>query len=64
VAQRSNPATETIINVRIPAEMHEEVRRRAEDEDRTLSQVGRRALKLYLQPPTPGPAELAPRTGG
>jgi len=64
VAQRSNPATETIINVRIPAEMHEEVRRRAEDEDRTLSQVVRRALRLYLQPPAPGPAELAPRTGG
>jgi predicted HicB family RNase H-like nuclease len=41
--------TETVLNVRIPAHVHEAAKERAVAEDRTVSQLVRRALKLYLQ---------------
>lgn len=37
--------------VRVPRELHEEVKRRASEEDRTLAMVVRRALKEYLARP-------------
>jgi hypothetical protein len=37
--------------VRVPAEMHRAVKERAEAEERTMSQVMRRALREYLQVP-------------
>jgi predicted HicB family RNase H-like nuclease len=40
--------TETVLNVRIPSDVHEAAKQRAAEEDRTVSQLVRRALKLYL----------------
>jgi len=37
--------------VRVPRELHEEAKQRALEEDRTLAQVVRRALKQYLAHP-------------
>jgi len=37
--------------VRVPRELHEEAKRRASEEDRTLAMVVRRALKEYLSRP-------------
>jgi predicted HicB family RNase H-like nuclease len=37
--------------VRVPRELHTEAKKRASDEDRTLAQVVRRALKQYLAQP-------------
>lgn len=34
--------------VRLPPEMHEAVKRRAEEEDRTMAQTIRRAVRQYL----------------
>jgi hypothetical protein len=38
--------------VRVPRGMHEEIKRRASEEDRTLAMVVRRALKQYLAQPS------------
>ena len=38
--------------VRVPRQLHTEVKQRAQDEDRTLAQVVRRALRLYLSQPS------------
>jgi hypothetical protein len=54
------PATDTVAStgsderlypmlVRLPRDLHKEVKDRAAHEDRTLAQVVRRALKQYLQ---------------
>jgi predicted HicB family RNase H-like nuclease len=37
--------------VRVPRELHTEAKQRASDEDRTLAQVVRRALRQYLAEP-------------
>jgi len=38
--------------VRVPRHLHMEVKERAQEEDRTLAQVVRRALRLYLSQPS------------
>jgi predicted DNA-binding protein len=40
--------TQSPLVVRLPEDMREQVRRRAEDEERTMTQVVRRALKHYF----------------
>lgn len=37
--------------VRVPHQLHEDVLARAKAEDRTMAQVVRRALRLYLERP-------------
>jgi len=39
--------------VRLPKDMHEQVKRQADEEERTMAQVVRRALRDYLAHPRP-----------
>lgn len=45
-AERAAPLQATV--VRLPADMHQAVRERAERDDRTMAQTIRRAIKQYL----------------
>lgn len=46
---RKQPPKERALYVRLPADLYEAVKRKAADEDRTLTQVARRALKQYVE---------------
>lgn len=43
-----DPSTERPMYVRLPAELHEAVKARATEEDRTMAQTIRVALRYYL----------------
>lgn len=43
-------ATERALTVRVPAELHEALRRRAEIEERSVAQLIRLAVRLYVDP--------------
>jgi predicted HicB family RNase H-like nuclease len=54
-------ATERALTVRLPAELHEALRQRAELEERSMAQLVRLAAKLYVDPtaqPPQGPVAL------
>lgn len=54
-------ATERALTVRVPAELHEALRRRAEMEERSVAQLIRLAARLYVDPdaqPPQGPVVL------
>ena len=44
----------TQMQVRLPPALHDQLRQRAVEEDRSMSQVIRRALRLYLSQPWDG----------
>lgn len=50
-------AQEVIITVRMPVEVRDRLRERAQSEDRTMAQALRRAVRAYVNsPPEPEPA--------
>lgn len=50
-------AKERNLNVRLPAELHEQLRERADEEDRSIAQVLRVAARRYLATPNPVTAQ-------
>lgn len=45
--ERTTKANQALV-VRLPLEMHEQVKRQADEEERTMAQIVRRALRDYL----------------
>lgn len=50
---RTAEVTDQPINVRLPRELHEAVLSRAKEDDRSLAQTVRVAIRYYLQETTP-----------
>jgi hypothetical protein len=51
------------INIRLPRHLHEEVLRRAAEEDRTMAQLVRVALRYYLATTSASPSPLPVERG-
>lgn len=47
IEEKAHKANQALV-VRLPHEMHEQVKRQAEEEERTMAQIVRRALRDYL----------------
>lgn len=51
--RQKTKSVEQPMYVRLPAELHEAVKERADQEERTMAQTIRLALRYYLQQTTP-----------